>query len=79
MSFLKGRIIVMDQHTEWYPKQKYKTNKNNKNLKAEFSKQTLSAFYDSMNYIFREGVGTDSQKRKDLMGGIAELLFGKQQ
>ena len=33
VSFLKGRNIVMDQHTEWYPKQKYKTNNNYKKKK----------------------------------------------
>ncbi|MBQ4505800.1 MAG: hypothetical protein II971_00945 [Firmicutes bacterium] len=70
------RKILFGSYREF---KEYSGSKNNKNLKAEFSKQTLSAFYDSMNYIFREGFGTDSQKRKDLMGGIAELLFGKQQ
>ena len=46
--------------------------------KAEFTKQTLAAFYDAMDYIFREGFGTGSQTVKDVVSGITGLLFGKE-
>lgn len=48
-------------------------------LKAEFKRQTLMAFYDTMDYIFREGFGTGSLTTKKVVSGIAELLFGKKQ
>lgn len=47
-------------------------------VKAEFSKQALAAFYDAMDYIFREGFGTGSQTVKDVVSGITGLLFGKE-
>ena len=49
-----------------------------KDIKAEFSKQVLAAFYDAMDYIFREGFGTGSQTVKDVVSGITGLLFGKE-
>lgn len=47
-------------------------------LKAEFSKQALEAFYDAMDYVFRDGFGTDSQTYKDVASGLTGLLFGKE-
>ena len=47
-------------------------------IKAEFSKQALAAFYEAMDYIFREGFGTGSQTVKDVVRGITGLLFGKE-
>ena len=47
-------------------------------LKAEFAKQTLAAFYDAMDYVFRDGFGTGSQTINDVVSGIAQLLFGKE-
>ena len=49
-----------------------------KDIKAEFSKQALEAFYDAMDNIFREGFGTGSQTVKDVVSGISGLLFGKE-
>ena len=46
--------------------------------KAEFTKQTLAAFYDAMDYLFREGFGTGSQTVNDVVSGITGLLFGKE-
>ena len=54
-------------------------NKSEKSLKADFSKQALNAFYDAMNYVFREGFGTGSQTAKEVVSGITGLLFGKQE
>ena len=51
--------------------------KSEEYIKAEFTKQALSDFYDAMDYIFREGFGTDSQTAKSFVSGITGLLFGK--
>ena len=52
--------------------------KSEAELKAEFKKQILSAFYDAMDYIFREDFGTSSQTAKKVFTGLTELLFGKE-
>ena len=52
-------------------------NKSEEYLKAEFTSQALSAFYETMDYIFREGFGTDSRAAKTLVSGIKDLFFGK--
>ncbi len=51
--------------------------KSEEYIKAEFTKQALSDFYDAMDCIFREGFGTDSQTAKSFVSGITGLLFGK--
>ena len=48
-------------------------------LRAEFSKQVLNAFYDAMDYIFRDGFGTGSNTANEIVSGIAGLLFGKKE
>ena len=52
--------------------------KSDEYYKAEFTKQVLEDFYDAMEYIFREGFGTDSQIAKGFVSGITGLLFGKE-
>ena len=52
--------------------------KSEKYYKAEFSKQAMAAFYDAMDYIFREGFGTGSQTARNVLSGISGLLFGKE-
>ena len=47
-------------------------------LKADFTKQTLAAFYNVMDYVFREGFGTGSQTADTIVSGITGFLFGKQ-
>lgn len=54
-------------------------NRSKEHLKAEFAKQTLTAFYEAMDYVFRESFGTGSQTAKDVISGITGLLFGKDQ
>lgn len=46
-------------------------------LKAAFAREALSAFYDAMDSIFLEGFGTGSETAKNVVSGIAGLLFGK--
>ena len=52
--------------------------RSRKHLSAEFSKQTLAAFYEAMDYIFRDGFGTGSQTAKNILSEISSLLFGKE-
>ena len=47
-------------------------------LKAEFTSHALAAFYEAMDYVFREGFGTESHAAKTVVGGIRELFFGKE-
>ena len=51
--------------------------RSEKSMKAAFAEQALKDFYDTMNFVFREGFGTDSQSAKDFSNGLSGLLFGK--
>ena len=51
--------------------------RSEKSLKEAFAKQALKDFYDAMDYVFREGFGTDSQSAKEFTNGLSGLLFGK--
>ena len=51
--------------------------KSEEHLRAEFTREALSAFYEVMDYIFREAFGTDSRAAKTLVSGIKDLFFGK--
>ena len=59
-----------------FREEKGNARKNEKTLKAEFSKQALSNFYDAMDYVFRDGFGTASQTAHNVVNGITGLLFG---
>ena len=54
------------------------TNKSEDYLKAEFTSQALATFYEAMDYVFREGFGTESHAAKTVVGGIRDLFFGKE-
>ena len=54
-------------------------NVSEKDIKAEFSKRTLKAFYESMDNVFREGFGTGSKTVENVVNGISGLLFGKKE
>ena len=75
-------LIGLDWHKCLYEKydefaEKYENrNKSEKTLKAEFQKASLDSFYDSMGYIFRAGLGTESQTTKNVLSGLSELIFG---
>ena len=49
--------------------------KSAKYLKKEFSEQILKAFYDTMDYILREGFGTGSKTDEQMGKGLSEFLF----
>ena len=61
-----------------FRKQNQSRVKGEKELKAEFAKQALTAFYDAIGYVFRDGFGTGSETAHHVLSGIAELLFGKE-
>ena len=46
-------------------------------LKADFEDKILTAFYETMDYIFRDGFGTGSESAKEIKDGLADLLFGE--
>lgn len=70
------REYLFDKYEEF--KGQYRNEgKGEDQLKAEFTKQSLEAFYDAMDYIFREGFGTGSQTAKSVLSGIKGLLFGE--
>lgn len=62
---------------EEFKKNDKSKNKNEEYLKAEFTNQILTAFYEAMDYVFREGFGTGSHTAKKVVSGITGLLFGK--
>ncbi len=67
---------LFDSYEE-FKKQSDSWNKSEEYLKAEFAKQALAAFYEAMDYVFRDGFGTGSQTAKNVVSGITGLLFGK--
>ena len=70
------REYLFDKYEEF--KRQYKNEgKSEDHLKAEFTEQSLEAFYDAMDYIFREGFDTGSQTSKSVLSGIKGLLFGE--
>ena len=68
---------LFDSYEEFREKSESK-NKSGEDLKEAFAKQTLTAFYDAMGSVFREGFGTGSQTVNHVINGITGLLFGKE-
>ena len=52
-------------------------NKSEECLKAEFAEQIMTAFYYSMDSVFRESFGTGSKTVETVVNGISSLLVGK--
>ena len=55
------------------------TEKSEETFKAEFEKQALASFYDTMGNVFREGFGTGSKIGENVIDGIVGLMYGKQE
>ena len=47
-------------------------------LKADFEDKILTAFYETMDYIFRDGFCTGSESAKKIKDGLASLFFGEE-
>ena len=69
---------LYDAYDEFKEKSKVR-NMSEDYYKAEFTKLALKEFYEAMEYIFRDGFGTNSQTAKEILGGISGLLFGKKE
>ena len=69
--------VLFDLFREFKEKQRGK-GKSKEAQKAEFQKQMLDAFYDAMDYIFRDGFGTGSQTFSSAANELQNLLFGKE-
>ena len=67
--------FLFDVYKDFEEKNKSE-NMSEETLKAEFSKQAVDAFYDSMDYIFRDELGTGSKVAESISGGLLKLLFG---
>ena len=52
-------------------------NRSKEKLKAEFAQQALAAFYEAMDYVFRDGFGTASETASNTLKQITGLLFGE--
>ena len=52
-------------------------NKSEECIKKEYAERSISAFYDVMDYIFRDGFGTSSKTYESVTSGIAGMLFGE--
>ena len=69
------RVYLSDLYEDFREKRSGKESEGT--LKAAFAKEALEGFYSAMDYVFREGFGTDSQTAKHVIGGLSELIFGK--
>lgn len=69
------RVCLSDLFEDFRKRRRGK--ESEETLKAEFAKQALEGFYSAMDYVFREGFGTDSQTAKHVINGLSELIFGK--
>ena len=60
-----------EKNTEW--------DESEPHYKAEFKKEALKEFYEAMEYVFRDGFGTNSKSADDVLDGLSGLLFGKKE
>ena len=69
-------MYLFKSYDEFKDENRY-SDMSEKDMKAEYSKRAMKAFYESMDYAFREGFGTGSKTVENVVTGIAGLLFGK--
>ena len=68
--------ILFDDYKSFKAENKSR-NKSEECVKKEYSERGISAFYDVMDYIFRDGFGTSSKTFESVTSGIAGMLFGE--
>ena len=75
-----SKLLGPDWHQSLLDLYKYFRGKNwSKNeewARAEFRKQALDAFYETMSSIFRPGFGSDSKAAERIVDGIKDIFFG---
>ena len=52
-------------------------NKSEERIKKDYTERNISAFYDVVDYVFRDGFGTSSKTSENVVSGIAGMLFGE--
>ncbi len=72
------RMFLFGQYEDFKEECRDAGTKSEDYYKAEFAQRVLMGFYDAMEYIFRQGFGTESEAGKNVMNGISGLLFGKE-
>ena len=74
------KLLGPDWHQSLLDLHKYFRGKNwskkEEWVKAEFRKQALDAFYETMGSIFRTGFGSDSKAAERIVDGVRGLFFG---
>ena len=66
---------LFDSYREFKDKNKGKE-KSEKDLKAAFAEELLTAFYEAMDYIFRDGFGTGSKAAEKFFDGLKSFFAG---
>ena len=72
----KWHDFVFDYYHEFKNKCK-DDDKSEEHLKVKFQQQIMTAFYETMSYVFRDGFGTGSRHTENMVKGITGLLFAK--
>ena len=70
----KWHVCLFDIYEKFAVKNR---GKDKNEVKAAFKKEILEAFYETMDYIFREGFGTGSKTIERAADMIRGLFFGK--
>jgi hypothetical protein len=75
-----SKLLGPDWHQSLLDLYKYfrdkKWNKSEERARAEFRKEALDAFYETMGSIFRPGFGSDSKAAERIVDGIKGMFFG---
>ena len=76
-----SKLLGPDWHTFLFDEYKHfrgrNWDKSEEWAKAEFKKQVLLGFYETMGSVFRDGFGTGSKHASNFIEGLSGLLFGK--
>jgi hypothetical protein len=68
--------FIFDNYEDYKDKNKSE-NTSEEGLKADYQEKVLIGFYETMDYVFREGFGTESKTTEEVMNGFSGLFFGK--
>lgn len=57
---------------------KKKNKISDEEIKEKYKKYLIDSFYEVMEFVFRDGFGTNSETTKKVLTGFAGFLFGKE-
>ena len=66
---------LFDSYQEFKDENKGKE-KTEERLKAEYTEEILSAFYEAMDYVFRDGFGTGSKTAEKIIDKLKSFFAG---